>query len=62
MTPILKKKNYLKGDFIKVNKMDHPVVFISCQFRIILNLSRYKHDSFNNFVKLLRPKSNTKNK
>lgn len=34
----------------------------SCSFRVVSNLSRFKHDSFTNPVKMVRPNPKTENK
>ncbi|KAK9232881.1 hypothetical protein WN943_023129 [Citrus x changshan-huyou] len=40
----------------RAGKTGHRVVFVSCQLRVVSNLSRPKPDPFNNRVKILRPK------
>ena len=43
----------------RAGKMGYRIVFVSCQFRVVSNLSRPKPDPFNNRVKILRPKPET---
>ena len=49
-----------KAHTTRAGKTGHRVVFVLCQLRVVSNLGQPKPDPFNNRVKILRPKPDTK--